>query len=282
MTGKERYNNIEIPPHLSEVIGKAQQRAQVHRRKMRVFRNSSIVAACVAMLITVNVPSVVMALSDVPIVGSIVKVLQVGDGGERTDGVSVTSTTQVDTLNIHFQMNGEQTNSAPAYTVEYRNAPNRLIFTFNGVREFNYTELIDSIKELTNIKDIYKNVILDDSAVRFVVELQNNIDYSISEYQKPGYIQLKLFAAEKPEKAHKAFYVRSQEMELGEMLAIIDEQYAQDGSSVIKTNSGKYIVAIGALKTQIEADELLRKLSTRDDYSESFHVDSWMSDENPL
>ncbi|MCJ8012146.1 SPOR domain-containing protein [Paenibacillus sp. KQZ6P-2] len=282
MTGKDRYENIEIPSHLSEVIHEATQRGRMHKRKMRWLRGSSVlVAACAALMTTVNVPGVAMALSDVPVVGSIVKVLQVGGGGERTDGVAVTTTVQENTLNIHFTIGGEQTTSAPAYTVEHKEAPNRLIFTFNGVRNLDGEKLKQDIGALSNVKDVYNNIILDDSMVRFVVELKDNVDYSVSEYQKPGYIQLKLFGAEKKEKAHEVFYVRSQGMELGETLGFLDEQYTQDGSSVIKTKDGKYIVALGGFATRSEAEELLQKLSAREDYNEPLYVDSWMSNENP-
>jgi hypothetical protein len=232
-------------------------------------------------MITVNVPSVAMALSDVPVVGSIVKVLQIGSGGERTDGVSVTTTVQENTLNINFTIAGEQTASAPAYTVDHKEAPNRLIFTFNGVRDLDVAKLKQDIQSLSNVKDVYSNVILDDSAVRFVVELKDNVDYSVSEYQQPGYIQLKLFGAAEKKKAHEVFYVRSQEMELGEMLGILDEQYGQDGSTVIKTKTGNYILAIGGFESRAEAEELLHKLSAREDYNEPLQVDSWMSNENP-
>ncbi|MEI0736521.1 SPOR domain-containing protein [Paenibacillus sp. JTLBN-2024] len=282
MTGKERYDDIEIPSRLSGVIQDAMKRGRAHKRNMAWLRGSSaLVAACAAFIITANVPGVAMALSDVPVIGSIVKVLQVGSGGERTDGVSVTTTAEENSLNIHFMIDGERKESAPAYTVERKEAPNRLIFTFNGVRNLNMEKLKRDIRGLSNVKDVYSNVILDDSAVRFVVELGDNIDYSVSEYRQPGYIQLKLFGAAKQEKAHEVYVVRSQEMEQGETLAILEEQYAGDGSSVIKTKNGKFVVVMGGFASRGEAEELLRKLSAREDYFEPLQVDGWMSNENP-
>lgn len=194
MTGKERYEQINIPSGLSGVIQQARQRARKQkRRKMMIWRSSSLVAACAAVMITANVPGVAKALSDVPVIGSVVKILQVGGGGERTDGVSVTTTKESDTLNIHFQIDGEQITSAPSYTVDHKEGPNRLIFTFNGVRHLDYGKLEKDIKALKNVKDVYQNIILDDSAIGFVVELKDHVKYSVSEYQQPGYIQLKLF-----------------------------------------------------------------------------------------
>lgn len=282
MTGKERYENIEIPSQLSDVIEKATQRGRAHQRNRRMIRGTStIVAACAALMIAVNVPGVAMALSDVPVVGSIVKVLQVGGGGERTDGAKVSTSVQENALDIHFTVDGEQIASVPAYTVDYKEAPNRLIFSFNGVRDLDLQKLQQDIRSLSNVKDVYSNVILDDSAIRFVVELKDNIDYSVSEYKEPGYIQLKLFGAAKQAEPHEVFYVRSQEMEQGESLGMLDEQYAQDGSSVIKTKSGKFVLAIGGFASRAEAEEMLHQLSEREDYYETLQVDSWMSNENP-
>ncbi len=66
MTGKERYDDIEIPSRLSGVIQDAMKRGRAHKRNMAWLRGSSaLVAACAAFIITANVPGVAMALSDV-------------------------------------------------------------------------------------------------------------------------------------------------------------------------------------------------------------------------
>ncbi|CAM3118821.1 hypothetical protein HP548_21390 [Paenibacillus taichungensis] len=282
MTGKERYEQINIPSGLSGVIQQARQRARNQkRRKMMIWRSSSLVAACAAVMITANVPGVAKALSDVPVIGSVVKILQVGGGGERTDGVSVTTTKESDTLNIHFQIDGEQITSAPSYTVDHKEGPNRLIFTFNGVRHLDYDKLEKDIKALKNVKDVYQNIILDDSAIGFVVELKDDVDYSVSEYQQPGYIQLKLFSDGKTTQSHELFFVRSEDMEQGESLAMLAEQYSADGSSVVQTKNGKFTVVMGAFDNRADAEKHLKEFTDREDYSEPLHVDSWMSNENP-
>ncbi|PIH60555.1 hypothetical protein [Paenibacillus sp. LK1] len=282
MTGKERYEQINIPSGLSGVIQQARQRARNQkRRKMMIWRSSSLVAACAAVMITANVPGVAKALSDVPVIGSVVKILQVGGGGERTDGVSVTTTKESDTLNIHFQIDGEQITSAPSYTVDHKEGPNRLIFTFNGVRHLDYDKLEKDIKALKNVKDVYQNIILDDSAIGFVVELKDDVDYSVSEYQQPGYIQLKLFSDGKKTQSHELFFVRSEDMEQGESLAMLAEQYSADGSSVVQTQNGKFSVVMGAFENRADAEKHLKEFTDREDYSEPLRVDSWMSNENP-
>ncbi|EHS57629.1 SPOR domain-containing protein [Paenibacillus sp. Aloe-11] len=281
MNGKEHYDNIEIPARLSEVIQHVRHRAQHQKRKKMFWRGCSLLAVCAAMMITINMPGVAQALSDVPVIGPVVKILQVGNGGKPNDGVLLTTSKEADTLNIYFQLEGEHLASAPAYTLDHQVGPNRLIFTFNGVRELDYAKLEKDIKALKNVKDAYRNIILDDSAIRFVVELKDDVDYSVSEYRQPGFIQLKLFSTPKNAEAHRLFFVRSQEMEQDETLALLAEQYNSDGSSIVKTQNGKFAMVIGGFENQTEAEKLLQQIASREEHVQQLFVDSWMSNENP-
>ncbi|OZB95030.1 AMIN domain-containing protein [Paenibacillus sp. XY044] len=282
MTGKEQFDNIEIPAGLSEIIQDARRRARTKRHGGNVRRGSIVTAAaCAAVLITANYPGAASAMSDVPVLGQIVKLLQIGGGGERTDGVSVTTRAHSDTLDIHFAAGGDQTSAAPAYTVQRQNGPDRLIFTFNGVRNLNPDQLEADIRTLAYVKDVYRDIILDDSAIRFVVELKDHTDYTATEFKQPGMIRLSLFPAENAPAPNKLYFIRSQEMKQGESLAILEEQYAAEGSSVVKTRSGSFAMVIGSFATQADADAVLEKLKARDDYTEPLTVDSWMGNEHP-
>lgn len=282
MTGKERFDNIEIPAGLSGIIQDARRRAHAKKRGRNVRRGSIVAAAaCAAVLITANYPGAASAMSDVPVLGQIVKLLQIGGGGERTDGVSVTTQAHADTLDIHFDADGEQTSAAPAYTVQRQNGPDRLIFTFNGVRNLNHAQLEADIRRLAYVKDVYRDIILDDSAIRFVVELKDRTDYTVTEFKQPGMIRLSLFPAEKMPVSNRLYFIRSQEMKQGESLAILEEQYSAEGSGVVKTRSGSFAMVIGSFATQAEAEAFLEKLKARDDYTEPLTVDGWMSNERP-
>ncbi|KAA2287812.1 hypothetical protein FY526_29750, partial [Clostridioides difficile] len=102
MTGKDRYEDIEIPAQLTDVIHHAQKRATARKSSSRMIRYASVIAACAAFLFVVNIPSVANAMSKIPVVGSIVQVLQFGDGGKITDGVTVGSEATENTLKINF------------------------------------------------------------------------------------------------------------------------------------------------------------------------------------
>jgi len=283
MYGKEKYDEIVIPSNLSEVIQDARKRAHKQKRNKRVWRGSSLAAACAAVVIAVNVPTVAMALSDVPIIGSVVKIFQIGSGGQSTDGAVATTKQESDSLNIQFKVDGNQLASAPAYTVERLEGPDRLVFTFNGVRELDVAKMEKDIRALHYVKDVYRNMILDDSAVRFVIELQDNVDYSVSEYKDPGYIQLKLFSAADRSQPRELFFVRSQDMEEGEALAMLAEQFHDEGSSMVKTRTGKFAVVMGGFDNEAQAKTWLQQMKQQkeEEAVSQLYVDHWMSNANP-
>ncbi|AYB46572.1 DUF4179 domain-containing protein [Paenibacillus lautus] len=281
MTGKERYEHIEIPAQLTGVIEAAQKKAAIHKRSKRMMRYSSVVAVAVALLFVVNIPTVANALSKVPVVGSIVQVLQFGDGGERTDGVTVGTEASEDVFKIHFDQEGESVSSVPAYTVDHRDAPNRLIFTFNGVRNFDYDAIKKDMLALPLVKDVYENVILDDSAMRFVVELKDGVKHTVSEYKDPGYIELKLTSTGEPTTPREVFYIRSEAMPQGESLAILEEIYLEDDVTFIKAAGGDFIAVIGGFDTREAAEQKLSEISSRETYGDDLRIDSWMSNERP-
>lgn len=281
MTGKERYEHIEIPAQLTGVIEAAQKKAAIHKRSKRMMRYSSVVAAAVALLFVVNIPTVANALSKVPVVGSIVQVLQFGGGGERTDGVTVGTEASEDVFKIHFDQEGESVSSVPAYTVDHRDAPNRLIFTFNGVRNFDYDAIKKDMLALPLVEDVYENVILDDSAMRFVVELKDGVKHTVSEYKDPGYIELKLTSTGEPATPREVFYIRSEAMPQGESLAILEEIYLEDDVTFIKAAGGDFIAVIGGFDTREAAEQKLSEISSRETYGDDLRIDSWMSNERP-
>ncbi|MHA2858528.1 hypothetical protein ACXZ7E_31345 [Paenibacillus lautus] len=281
MTGKERYEHIEIPAQLTSVIDAAQKKAATRKRSKRMMRYSSVVAAAAALLFVVNIPTVANALSKVPVVGSIVQVLQFGSGGERTDGFTVGTEASEDVFKIHFDQEGESVSSVPAYTVDHRDAPNRLIFTFNGVRNFDYDTIKKDMLALPLVKDVYENVILDDSAMRFVVELKDGVKHSVSEYKDPGYLELKLTSTGEPVTPREVFYIRSETMPQGESLAILEEIYLEDDVTFIKAAGGDFIAVIGGFDTREAAEQKLSEISSRETYGDDLRIDSWMSNERP-
>lgn len=285
MTGKERYDRIPTPDRLEDVMQDAQKRAAARTRRFGgVSRLAAAATACLVLLLVVNIPGVSHAMANIPVVGKIVQVLQFGEGGERTDGVAVeTAVVEENVLRIGFGSDGEATATVPAYTVEKKNAPNRLIFTFNGTREFDYDKVEQDLRGLSLVQDVYRNVILDDSAMRFVAELKNGVTHTVTEFREPAGLELTLTqgAVEEP---YTVYGLRSEEMPMGEGLAMLEEMYGGESVSFVKVESGEFVAVIGEYRTRQEAEERLREVEEKVGVrvgGSAFGVGSWGSDVGP-
>ncbi|MFC9708622.1 DUF4179 domain-containing protein [Paenibacillus sp. NPDC056933] len=282
MTGKDRYKNIEIPAQLTDVIQHAQKKATARKSSFRIIRYTSVIAACIVFLFVVNIPSVTNAMAKIPVVGTIVQVLQFGIGGKITDGVSVNTEATENTLKIDFSRDeGASVTSVPSYKVEQKDAPNRLIFTLNGVRLVDFDKIEKDFLAQTLVKDVYRNIILDDSAIRFVVELKDGVEYSVTEFENPGYLEVTLTSNGESVEPQKVFSLRTDAMPLGEQMGHLEEAYPEEDISYLKTANGEFIAVIGAYDTAEEAQLKLKEISERESYTGDFYVDSWMSNESP-
>ncbi|MFX3650171.1 MAG: hypothetical protein ACE3K2_12170 [Paenibacillus sp.] len=67
---------------------------------------------------------------------------------------------------------------------------------------------------------------------------------------------MKLSSDGKSTQAHELFFVRSEDMEQGEALAMLAEQYSADGSSVVQTQNGKFTVVMGGFENSDEEKHL--------------------------
>ncbi len=283
MIGKKHYDDIQIPQQLAEVMEQAQQRAaQTHQQRKRRIRYASVIAACIALLfVSANIPSVARAMYPIPVLGSIVKVLQWGEGGAITDGAHVQTQVTDEELRIQFSNEGKELSRVPAYTVEQKEAPHRLIFTIQGARYLDFGTIQQDLQQLPLVKEVYPVMILDDSAIRFVVELQNGVEHTITEYQQPASLQLTLRASDKQVQPHEVFALRTAAMPMSEEMAMLEEMYPQEDVSFIKISPDAFVAVIGNYTTAADAEQKLEQLTVEATDEPTFYVDHWMSDAKP-
>lgn len=274
------YDDTKLPDALEDTVRTACKKAAREERRRKALRYAGLaVAACLALVVTVNIPPVAGALQDVPLVGSLVRVLQIGGGGMRTDGTTVIGdAAKGSTVRLTFQTREGASPSAPAYTVERFSAPDRLVFTLNGVRGFDLDAFEASLAGVPQVRSYYQNVILDDSAIRFTVVLQPGAAYEISEYQQPGYLDLHLSDDAAAAAPQTVWFLRSNAMPQGESLALLAEMYTTQGASAAPTRQdGQYTVMLGSFASEEEAKAYYESLGSPPE----FWVDSCRSDENP-
>lgn len=275
---RKNYENIEIPMELSGVLVKTVAR----KRKATVRKFAGIVMAFVVLLISSNTPTVYAALSEIPVIGDVVRIFHIGSGGMISDGLKMDTAAKGECLKLIFSQNTEseeQASDAPAYSVEKYAAPNRLVITVNGIRSYDPDTFMQEAEKSPYVKAAYREILLDDSAVRIVVELQKDTGFEVKEYREPASLELRLFP--RPEDEREIWFIRSRKMEMSEELALMSELLADSRGVIAGTQDGRYIFCIGEFETEEKALQALQAIDENLITKYSFSVDHCISSERP-
>ncbi len=277
---KEIYDDIKIPENLSEFVnisletGKCKMKND--KRKNNWIKGFATTAAVFTIFtISINtMPAFANSLKGIPVVGDLVKVLQFNKGtaagGKITDGVDTNSIILKqndinETIVINFTNNNDNkvTDNVAHFKVDYKNNPSTMTFTINGARAFTAEKDFEAMKKSNYVSDVYKNMILDDSAVKFTILFNKPVKYEVKEYKNPAHIAVTL-SADKNEIAKTIYSVRSPSYEFGENLGIIEEQlFGEPNVRTLKDNKGTFCIDAGAFNTKAEADAKIKDLTTK-------------------
>lgn len=280
--GKADYDAIPVPEALDSVMEGAMRKYERERRVRRFGKWAASAAAALAVLFgCANITPIYAATANLPLIGTVVKVLHIGAGGEITDGAAVAGSAEGETVNISFLADAQAMENAPVYTAAHSLAPNRIVLTFSGARELDFDAVKESLMSAEGVKDVYRSMIADDSMIGFVIVLQSGYDYELTERKDPAALSLRIFK----DPAYKAdttvYYLRTDAVPYGEELSMLAETFFAYDASQLKTESGDYIVTIGQYGTQEEAEKALSEIQSALGESTALHVASATSDEIP-
>lgn len=112
----ERYQDIQIPDALGDVIDRAAARAK-HQRRRRPLVCTGICAAAALCVLTViaNSPLAAQAVH-IPVLGTVVQMLHIGSGGVQTNGLAVHAAGEGSKADILFTETEGSADFAPSYT----------------------------------------------------------------------------------------------------------------------------------------------------------------------
>ena len=275
---RKNYESIQIPMELSGVLVKTVER----KRKATARKFAGIVMAFAVLLVSANIPTVYAALSEIPVIGDVVKILHIGSGGMISDVLKMDMATEGEYLKLIFSQNTEleePATDAPAYSVEKYGAPNRVVITVNGIRSYDPDTFIREAEKSSYVKAAYREILLDDSAVRIVVELQRDTGFEVTEYKEPASLELHLFP--QPEDEREIWFIRSHKMKMSEELALMSELLADSKGVIAGTQDGCFIFCIGEFETEEQALQALKKLDENLISKYSFSVGHCISSERP-
>ena len=257
--GKVKYNSICIPEEVSGAIDAGIDRARRRKSLRAVKRTAAGVAAAVCIMFAgANIMPIYSYAADIPVLGDIVRVLHVGSGGERTDGVQAGAETEGKTVVLTFS----DSKTAPAYTVEHFLAPNRVVFKLHGVRGLDFESISESVLSSDAVLDVYRNMHMDDSTMSITIVMKAGYSCEVSEYSNPGALALN-FSADTESAGETVYYLRSKSMPYGDELGYLCEDYAKEGASQVKTAAGEYFVSIGQYGSMEDAEAALEELNAK-------------------
>lgn len=280
--GKKKYDQIPVSDKLDQVIWDAIQRDTRETRAKRIRKwILSTAAVFVLLFASANIMPVYAYASQIPVVGTIVRILHIGDGGNITDGAHAGVSLQGDVVDFTFESEFEALDAAPSYSVMHLYSPNRLVLTLRGVRSMDTEEITQSLLSTDAVWDVYRAMIGDDSMYCFVIVMNSGYTYEITEYTNPGILSVRFCADTGYQKEQRVFYLRTEEMPYGERLGLLCEKYYLDGATQLRTQSGNYIVTVGQYSTEAEAKTALAELEERYGSVSELFVSSGLADEIP-
>ena len=260
--GKEKYDSIPIPDALDEVVDSAMRRAERSKR-LHVLRRTAACAAVVVcvLLASANIMPIYTYASQIPVLGSIVQVLQIGSGGEITDGVQGQAENYGESVKISFSSADGELNAVPHYSVTHYSAPDRVVLTLSGVRDIDFESLLGSLLGTDGVLDAYRMMILDDSRFGVVILLEDGWSCEAAEYSDPGALVLRFKDTGERSDGSEIYYLRTKAMPYTDELGLLCEEYHNENAAQLKTQSGEYIVTIGEYGSESEAQEALEALN---------------------
>jgi hypothetical protein len=274
---KKDYDEIEIPDELYFAVRMGIERGKKHMAKNKTKNTylkaiAGVAAALVILTAGVNVsPAFADALDNIPVVGSLVKVLQFNNGkasgGEITDGTDISGIDtakdgEFEKIIMKFSQGGNVQENVGAFKVRYDENPYTMTFEIGGARRFSAQENFAKILENKYVKDIYQIITLDDSLIRFVVEFKGPVEYKVEEMKDPASIVISL-KEDKDYVEKTSFSLRTESYPYGETLGILEEKFMFDNETrILKDDNGLYFVEINCFDTKDMAEKKLAELGT--------------------
>lgn len=280
--GKENYNNIPIPDSLSGSIQKGLDRGKRYTEKKWITGFGSLAAACLCVVVLFRVlpfsgggntqtPDTPMPArsSDTPVTP------------QAFSDEKPVETQEAEIYRIPCRQPANGDAQTPAYEMEEKQAPHRLVFTLYDVHDFDFDAFREQLKNSPLIKDVYRGLLWDDSAVSFVAELSINTAFQVTEHLEDGYLELSLSPADTADEIREIFYLSSDAMASEEEAASLQEALGSLDVDLVKAQDGSFFLVSGEFETSQEAEEMLETLEKEGLAPGLLHTASGMSDESP-
>lgn len=267
---KEFRQQISISSELEEAIQQGIKKGKVKmdkrdKVKKNVMRTMAVTLIGIGVFATsINIsPAFAESIKNVPVIGTLVQMFQInkaevsgGEGYSKARGeISLSRQDDKEQLIINF----EGSEKANKYSATYLENPQSITITLPGTTDV--TLLSDykrSEGESDFIKSVYKLNTLDDSMLRYVVEIENYSNVQISEYKNPGQIVIELTKNENYP-FDEIYSVRSYSFENGEAFALLEENLIGQNYRILKDEQEMRFFEFKQFDSKEKAEEFVKK-----------------------
>ena len=278
---KNEYLKIETPSEISETIIKGIERG---KKEMNLHSNAKnrVLKICASLVLATSIltgavnvsPTFADTLSNIPVIGEIVKVLQFTNnearGGVITDGTDIDNIDIIadetsEEIIIEFSNGDENQDIVGSYNIIKAEYPNTITFEIGGARRFTALDDFQKLSESQYVKEIYPLITLDDSLMRFVVVFNTSVDFNITEMKSPASLVININEKEALDQ-QSIYIVRTESMPKGETFGILEEQLTVNYDiRVIKDDNEWFVVELKNFDTKEEADAFITEYSKSSD-----------------
>lgn len=272
---KEFKEQISIPSELEEFInaGMLKGRAKMQKRdklKKSAIRSAAVVVIGLSVFATgVNVsPAFAETMKAVPLLGTLVQIFQVNKA-EVSGGEAYSNAKGVIYLNRQegeeqLIINFAESEKANKYNAIYEKNPQSITITLPGTTN---VELLSDYKraegESDFIKSVYKLTTLDNSMLRYVVEIEDYSNVQVSEYKNPGQIVIEITKNENYPFA-EIYSVRSYSFKDGEEFAALEERLKGEKYRILKDEQEMRFFELGQFESKDKAEGFAKKFKKMD------------------
>ncbi|MFV0517369.1 MAG: DUF4179 domain-containing protein [Aminipila sp.] len=268
---KQFKQDLSIPLELDKAINEGIKKGRIKMEKNNAVRKRVMGVAAAAVIgvglfgVGVNVsPAFADSIKDVPVLGTLVEVFQMNkenvSGGKaeaHSKGeISLSREEGKERLIINFA----DSENANKYDATYLKNPQSITITLPGSTD---VKLLSDYKrsegESDFIKSVYKLTTLDDSMLRYVVEIEDYSDVQISEYKNPGQIVVELTKNENYD-FEEIYSVRSYSFDDGEEFAVVEENLGKETHRILKDEQESRFIEFAQFATKEKAQAFAKEV----------------------
>lgn len=235
---KPQYDSIPIPARLDAAVAHGLHRGRL--RRMGRLTSTGLAAVLALVLLAANIPPLSAVATEIPVLGQLIRIMQVGSGGSQSTQVHMDICAEADSLFLEFDA------PVPAYSVVRHSSPERLVLRIHGLADPKPEWAAEALASHSGLAQVYPMACTEPNTLALVLESAARQTAVLSQYE--AHLQLD-FDQTEPTAQATAYRLVSKPMDYGPELAHLTEDLLWEGATQVRLPDGRYQVVLGSYPT---------------------------------